>query len=91
MKKLARAIEIAGALLALISMCADVTEHPILSIPIIIGWCVFFVGTKIDGGWQDEEEIIENDSFHNNGSYIDGDITYITYDSGRTERYLDFK
>ena len=91
MKKLARAIEIAGALLALISMCADVTKHPILSIPIIIGWCVFFVGTKIDGGWQDEEEIIENDSFHNNGSYIDGDITYITYDSGRTERYLDFK
>lgn len=91
MKKLARAIEIAGALLALISMCADVTEHPILSIPIIIGWCVFFVGTKIDGGWQDEEEIIESDSFHNNGSYIDDDITYITYDSSGAERYLDFK
>ena len=91
MKKLARAIEIAGALLALISMCADVTEHPILSIPIIIGWCVFFVGTKIDRGWQDEEEIIESDSFHNNGSYIDDDITYITYDSSGAERYLDFK
>lgn len=91
MKKLARAIEIAVALLALISMCADVTEHPILSIPIIIGWCVFFVGTKIDGGWQDEEEIIESDSFHNNGSYIDDDITYITYDSSGAERYLDFK
>lgn len=91
MKKIAIVIEIIGALLALISMCADVTEHPILSIPIIIGWVVFFIGTKIDGGWQDEEEIVENDNFRNDGSYIDGDITYITYDSGRTERYLDFK
>lgn len=91
MKKIAIVIEIIGALLALISMCADVTEHPILSIPIVIGWCVFFIGTKIDRGWQDEEEIIESDFFHNNGSYIDGDITYITYDSSRTERYLDFK
>lgn len=91
MKKIAIVIEIIGALLALISMCADVTEHPILSIPIIIGWCVFFIGTKIDGGWQDEEEIIESDSFHNNGSYIDDDITYITYDSSGAERYLDFR
>lgn len=91
MKKIAIVIEIIGALLALISMCADVTEHPILSIPIIIGWCVFFIGTKIDGGWQDEEEIIESDSFHNNGSYIDGDIEYISYESSRTERYMDFR
>lgn len=91
MKKIAIVIEIIGALLALISMCVDVTEHPILSIPIIIGWCVFFIGTKIDGGWQDEEEIIESDSFHNNGTYIDGDIEYISCDSSRIERHMDFR
>lgn len=91
MKKIAKICEVAGALLALSCMCIDVAEHPIAAIPIAIGWITFYIGTKIDGGWQDEEEIIENDNFRNDGSYIDDDITYITYDSSGAERYLDFK
>lgn len=91
MKKIAKICEVAGALLALSCMCIDVAEHPIAAIPIAIGWITFYIGTKIDGGWQDEEEIIESDSFHNNGTYIDGDIEYISCDSSRIERHMDFR
>lgn len=91
MKKIAKICEAVGALLALSCMCIDVAEYPIAAIPIVIGWITFYIGTKIDGGWQDEEEIIESDSFHNNGTYIDGDIEYISCDSSRIERHMDFR
>ncbi len=91
MKKIAKICEAAGALLALSCMCIDVAEYPIAAIPIAIGWITFYIGTKIDGEWINEEDIVENDSFVSGGSYIDGDIEYISYDSNRTERYMDFR
>ena len=91
MKKIAKICEVSGALLALTCMCIDVAEHPIAAIPIAIGWITFYIGTKIDGEWINEEEIVENDGFVRGGTYIDGDVEYISYDSCRTERYMDFR
>ena len=83
MKKLAKVIEFVGAAIFFLCMCADATENPIVAIPTIISLLLLYAGSRIEGGWQDAEEIVED--------HTDYGINYITYDSNGTERYMDFK
>lgn len=49
MKKIAKVFEIIGFFIAIVSMCFDVSEKPILSIPILSGWIVFLLAQKWKG------------------------------------------
>lgn len=91
MKKLARVIEFVGAAIFFLCMCADATENPIVAIPTIISLLLLYAGSRIEGGWQDAEEIVEDHDYYVDGDDADDGITYITYDSNGTERYMDFK
>lgn len=88
MKKIAKVFEIIGFFIAIVSMCFDVSEKPILSIPILSGWIVFFIGTKVEGGWQDAEEIVEEHTPYVEDDDTDDGITYITYDNHESENYM---
>lgn len=74
-----------------ICMCADATENPIVAIPTIISLLLLYAGSRIEGGWQDAEEIVEDHNYYVDGDDTDYGINYITYDSNGTERYMDFK
>lgn len=91
MKKLARVIEFVGAAIFFLCMCADATENPIVAVPTIVSLLLLYAGSRIEGGWQDAEEIVEDHDYYVDGDDTDDGITYITYDSNGTERYMDFK
>lgn len=91
MKKLAKVIELAGALLFFLGINVDAAENPIIAIPVLSGLLLIYLGTKIEGGWTDAEEIVEDHDYYVDGDNTDDGITYITYDSNGTERYMDFK
>lgn len=85
MKKLAMVIEFVGAAIFFLCMCADATENPIVAIPTIISLLLLYAGSRIEGGWQDAEEIVEDHDYYVDGDDTDDGITYITYDSNGTE------
>ncbi len=91
MKKLAKVIELAGALLFFLGISVDAAENPIIAIPVLSGLLLIYFGTKIEGGWTDAEEIVEDCNFSADESGTDDGITYITYDCSGTERYMDSK
>lgn len=91
MKKLANVIELAGALLFFLGINVDAAENPIIAIPVLSGLLLIYLGTKIEGGWTDAEEIVEDHDYYVDGDNTDDGITYITYDSNGTERYMDSK
>lgn len=86
-RKISKIIGGIGVIIAFTPACFDVTEFPILAIPIICGMILILISAKIDGGWFDEEEF---DFDYNIDSCSDDDgITYITYDSDGSVRYDD--
>lgn len=87
MKKISTVVGGIGFLIAFLTMSCDVENHPILSIPIIIGLGLLYVSYKIGEGWCDFEEIDANNNI--NSTDVDDDITYITYDSKGNTRYMD--
>ena len=87
MKKLAMVIEFVGAAIFFLCMCADAAENPIVAVPTIISLLLLYAGSRIEGGWQDAEEIVEDHDYYVDGDDTDDGITYITYDSNGTERY----
>lgn len=88
MKKLATVIEAIGIIIAFLSMCCDTAEHPIVAIPMFVGFGILFAGMKMDGGWIEVEEEFDFDSSSDD---TDDGITYITYDSDGNEQYMDFE
>ena len=84
MKKLAKVIEFVGAAIFFLCMCADATENPIVAIPTIISLLLLYAGSRIEGGWQDAEEIVEDHNYYVDGDDTDYGINYITYDSNGT-------
>lgn len=88
MKKFAIAIEAIGLLIAFTAMCFDVTEYAVLAIPILAGFGLLGTGVYIEERWIDEknENLIKRDSVSDD---TDDGITWITYDSGGNERYMD--
>lgn len=79
MKKLAKIIEMIGTVVFLFCICIDATEYPVTAIPVLIGLLLIYIGTKIDGEWQEyTEEIVDH---YNSGSEDDDGITYIAFDT----------
>lgn len=80
MKKLAKIIEMIGTVVFLFCICIDATECPVTAIPVLIGLLLIYIGTKIDGEWQEyTEEIVDYD--YRSESDDDDGITYITFDT----------
>ena len=80
MKKLAKIIEMIGTVVFLFCICIDATEYPVTAIPVLIGLLLIYIGTKIDGEWQEyTEEIVDYD--YRSESDDDDGITYITFDT----------
>lgn len=80
MKKLAKIIEMIGTVVFLFCICIDATEYPVTAIPVFIGLLLIYIGTKIDGEWQEyTEEIVDYD--YRSESDDDDGITYITFDT----------
>lgn len=75
MKKLAKVIELAGALLFFLGISVDAAENPIIAIPVLSGLLLIYLGTKIEGGWTDAEEIVEDHVFKDEET--DDGIIYI--------------
>lgn len=80
MKKFAKVIEMIGTVVFLFCICIDATEYPVTAIPVLIGLLLIYIGTKIDGEWQEyTEEIVDYD--YRSESDDDDGITYITFDT----------
>ena len=80
MKKLEKVIEMIGTVAFLFCICIDVTEYPVTAIPVLIGLLLIYIGTKIDGEWQEyTEEIVDHN--YNSESEDDDGITYIAFDT----------
>lgn len=81
MKKLENILEATGALMALTFLCFDVSEYPIFAIPILVGFGMVYIGTKIGKEWYYEKEdfsdvnsgnysdfCVDNREYYNNGT-----------------------
>ena len=80
LKKFAKVIEMIGTVVFLFCICIDATEYPVTAIPVLIGLLLIYIGTKIDGEWQEyTEEIVDYD--YRSESDDDDGITYITFDT----------
>lgn len=76
----AKVIEMIGTVVFLFCICIDATEYPVTAIPVLIGLLLIYIGTKIDGEWQEyTEEIVDYD--YRSESDDDDGITYITFDT----------
>lgn len=75
-----KVIEMIGTVVFLFCICIDATEYPVTAIPVLIGLLLIYIGTKIDGEWQEyTEEIVDYD--YRSESDDDDGITYITFDT----------
>lgn len=87
MKKLAKVIELAGALLFFLGISVDSAENPIIAIPVLSGLLLIYFGTKIEGGWTEAEEIVEDHVFKDEET--DDGIIYIC-DSNEDKEKLPY-
>lgn len=87
MKKFAKGIELAGALLFFLGISVDVVDNPITAIPVLIGLLLIYLGTKIEGGWTEAEEIVEDHVFKDEET--DDGIIYIC-DSNEDKEKLPY-
>lgn len=85
MKKIAKILEITGALTAFTFMCSNVEDNIFLGIPIIAGLIAIMIGEKIERNWEDAEEIVEDKRRHQE----EPEITYLKCSGD--DRYIDFK
>ena len=89
MKTITYIIGAVGFILAFVPMCCDVTECPLLAIPIIFGFLLVVLSSKLEKGWVFGEKENFNSYYHSDDSY-DG-ITWITDECSRAGRYVDFR
>ena len=90
MKKFAKGIELTGALLFFLGISADATVNPMVAIPVLSGLLMICIGCKLDGDWQEVEEIVEDHVFIVDEEADDG-IVYICDSSEDKEKLPYYK
>ena len=89
MKTITYIIGAVGFILAFVPMCCDVTECPLLAIPIIFGFLLVVLSSKLEKGWAFGEKENFNSYYRSDDS--DDGITWITDECSRAGRYVDFR
>nr|DAZ48082.1 MAG TPA: hypothetical protein [Caudoviricetes sp.] len=89
MKKFAKLIESVGALLFFLGISVDVVDNPITAVPALIGLLLIYLGTKIEGGWTEAEEIVEDHVFKDEET--DDGIIYICDSNEDKEKFPYYK